>query len=274
MAAERAPAFQFYPKDFLADANVSAMSLVEVGAYIRLLSLCWLEGSLPTDHARLARMLGVSVGAFRKLWPAVSLCFREQDGRYIQPRLDRERRKQVEFRGRQSERGKRSGHVRRLANGAEPNRMRTGIEPDMNGALVEPDANGALVERESNSPISSLQVPPNPPSGGQLGEDRPKLPERFIADPEIADRAATLLGRYPQIYAKARSGAASPIRESRDWPKALELAATFTDADRLCLMAEVFLKRTDIGPKNIPGTLGQFAHMAPDCDRLLREHGR
>jgi hypothetical protein len=129
--------------------------------------------------------------------------------------------------------------------------------------------------RSNEAPSHPIpEVPPNPPSGGLLGNEKPTLPERFIADPEITDRAATLLERYPQVYAKARSGAASPIRESRDWPKALELAAKFTDAERLCLMAEVFLKRTDIGPKNIPGTLGQFAHMAPDCDRLLREHGR
>lgn len=55
---------------------------------------------------------------------------------------------------------------------------------------------------------------------------------------------------------------------------ARELARTWPDVERLGAMLEVFLRRTDIGEKNKPGTPGQFFHMAPDCDRLLKEHGR
>jgi len=91
---EKAPAFQFYPRDFLTDGNVAAMSLQEVGAYIRLLCLCWQEQSLPTDPARLARMVGAPLPAFQKLWPAVRTCFQEVDGRLVHPRLEKEREKQ------------------------------------------------------------------------------------------------------------------------------------------------------------------------------------
>jgi hypothetical protein len=58
MAAEKAPAFQFYAKDFLTDGHVAGMTLAERGAYITLLCLCWQERSLPTETARLARMVG------------------------------------------------------------------------------------------------------------------------------------------------------------------------------------------------------------------------
>ena len=41
----KAPAFQFYPKDFLADANVMAMNMEERGCHITLLCACWNERS-------------------------------------------------------------------------------------------------------------------------------------------------------------------------------------------------------------------------------------
>jgi uncharacterized protein YdaU (DUF1376 family) len=102
----RSPAFQFYPKDFLSDENVRMMSLQERGAYITLLSLCWIEGSLPADPSMLARLCGTPVAAFRRLWPALERCFRlvpTDPSRLVHPRLEREREKQSAFRGRQTD---------------------------------------------------------------------------------------------------------------------------------------------------------------------------
>ena len=102
----RSPAFQFYPRDFLGDANVAVMTLQERGAYITLLCHCWTEGSLPADNAKLARLCGVSPPAMKKLWDALGPCFRTDTvspGRLVQPRLEREREKQADFRRRQSD---------------------------------------------------------------------------------------------------------------------------------------------------------------------------
>jgi uncharacterized protein YdaU (DUF1376 family) len=100
----KAPAFQFYPKDFLTDENVRVMSLQERGAYITLICLCWTEGSLPADTERLARLCGVPATFFRKLWPALAVCFREaESGRLVHPRLEREKDKQAHYRRRQSD---------------------------------------------------------------------------------------------------------------------------------------------------------------------------
>lgn len=112
MAPERAPAFQFYPKEFLADGNVGGMSLQERGAYITLLCFCWNDGSIPTDPARLATMCSTTAKAFAACWPAVRACFREQNGRFIHPRLERERAKQDEHRERRSDRGVRGAEGR------------------------------------------------------------------------------------------------------------------------------------------------------------------
>lgn len=111
-----APAFQFYPKDFLSAESVQVMSLQERGAYITLICVCWIEGSLPADVARLARLCGAPLTAFRRFWPALERCFRadpEAPGRLIHPRLERERHKQAEFRRRQSDNGRRGGRPRK-----------------------------------------------------------------------------------------------------------------------------------------------------------------
>ena len=83
------------------------MSLQERGAYITLLSVCWLEGSLPNDTAHLAKLCGAPIQVFRRIWPALDRCFRiNGDGQLIHPRLDKERAKQDGYRRRQSDKGK------------------------------------------------------------------------------------------------------------------------------------------------------------------------
>lgn len=100
----RSPAFQFYPKDFLGDEEQTLMSLPEVGAYIRLMSRCWLKGSLPPEVPELARLCGATTGQMRKFWPAISKCFNQRaDGRWIHPRLEKERKVQADYRKRQKE---------------------------------------------------------------------------------------------------------------------------------------------------------------------------
>ncbi len=54
----KSPAFQWYPKDILSSARVQEMSLAEEGAYRRALDFCWLNGSLPADTEKLARVIG------------------------------------------------------------------------------------------------------------------------------------------------------------------------------------------------------------------------
>jgi uncharacterized protein YdaU (DUF1376 family) len=109
---DRSPAFQFYPKDFLTDENVVVMSLLERGAYITLICQCWIDGTIPADPERLAKMCGSPLSAFRKLWPALERCFvaaRNTPDRLIHPRLERERKKQADFRARQAENGAKGG---------------------------------------------------------------------------------------------------------------------------------------------------------------------
>lgn len=90
----KSPAFQFYPRDFLSDAKVIRMEPDMVGAYTRLLCVCWLEGSLDTDPEELRLLTGVSEERWPVVWERVRPCFSLKRGRYVHKRLSNERKKQ------------------------------------------------------------------------------------------------------------------------------------------------------------------------------------
>ena len=102
----KAPAFQFYPRDFVSDPKVAAMTNAEVGIYIRLLCYAWLDEGLPHDFEALARMVGETLPSFEKAWKRIGPCFEIVGDRIIQPRLERTRIEQSEYRERRSQAGK------------------------------------------------------------------------------------------------------------------------------------------------------------------------
>lgn len=146
MAHERAPAFQFYVKDFISDGSQAAMTLEEVGAYIRLLCYCWLEGSVPDDAARCGRLVGATSGRMRRMWATLRARFQPENGALTHKRLNAERQKQSEHRELQRAKGLASA-ARRKGTGRQPavSRATTGRLPDG--------------QPKSNSPISDLPSP-------------------------------------------------------------------------------------------------------------------
>lgn len=90
------PAFQFYPKDFMCDANIIAMGNEELGAYIRLLCVDWIEGGIPDDNLLLSR-LSWSLDRWDSIAMTVLSCFEKRGDRYYNPRLSQEREKQNKF---------------------------------------------------------------------------------------------------------------------------------------------------------------------------------
>lgn len=109
-----APAFQFYPRDFLADANVARMTAEEVGAYWLLISYCWLEGSLPNDETDLAMLARLAPARFKRAWERrISERFMlGDDNRLRHRRLEEERQKQEAYRSERSASGKRGAQSR------------------------------------------------------------------------------------------------------------------------------------------------------------------
>lgn len=198
---DKAPAFQFYPKDFLTDEKVVRMSNTEVGIYIRLLSYCWLEGTLPLETENLAHMARMPVKQFTKLWEnsTVKTCFQVgDDGRLHHKRLDEERDKQAHFRRRASDGGK-AALGRRGANGRFETRVAGAASTRVAGASHTHQAPGS-----TSSPISDLQ---SPVSNLQTAVDRgggSKRPiyqsDRFVVFEWQLDELARTLGPHLDAF--------------------------------------------------------------------------
>lgn len=98
------PAYQFYPDRFLTDDKVLLMSFMEIGVYQVLLCHAWPHRGLPNDTAEIAKMLKMPHARFKKIWNgAVGKCFVLRGGRYVNPRQEKEREKQIDYRRRQAD---------------------------------------------------------------------------------------------------------------------------------------------------------------------------
>ena len=103
---DKAPAYQWYVRDYMSDEAVALMSYEQQGIYRALLDRQWLEGSIPSDPAQLAAILRVPGAKFLKLWPRVSVKFVEcGEGRLQNRRMEREREKLSEFKEAKSRSG-------------------------------------------------------------------------------------------------------------------------------------------------------------------------
>lgn len=99
----RAPAFQFYPDDFL--AGTMHFTDAEVGLYMRLLCVQWAVGGVPNDDDEIA-----SYGKGRTSVARVKSKFvLGEDGMLRNLRLEQERRKQQEYRESRAVNGKHGG---------------------------------------------------------------------------------------------------------------------------------------------------------------------
>lgn len=155
MAREgKAPAFQFYAADWLADIHVRAMTPAERGIYIDLLAYCWREGKIPTSPNLLARIVAIPTAEMERVWKTLRPRFLK-NGRHA--RLDAERDAQDDYRAGQAEAGKR-GAAKRWGRHSDP------IEPDR-VAIVSPMAkNSSASASASATTIATADHRGEPPA--------------------------------------------------------------------------------------------------------------
>lgn len=188
------PAFQFYPSDFLADENQMLMELAEVGAYIRLICVCWKEGSIPTDMRKLAKLVGTAPKEMERVWPAVAPCFDPHPviaDRLVHPRLERERRKQAAHKQKMSEAGRRGADARKAKKDA------TDEQPDPSQA-----------EARLQLGLSSDQAFQSLPSGESSASAESSITEQpqraaFVENP-VPEYLRTEYTRYQLVQAAGR----------------------------------------------------------------------
>jgi len=251
----KAPAFQFYPRDFLSDSNQMAMSLQEAGAYIRLMCHCWDDGSIPDDPIRLARLVGTTSNQMRKLWPAIRHCFRNgrQHGRLVHPRLEKERVKQDNYRRRQSDAATKRWDKQAYATASPRHKPPHPHSPSTGNALLSSSSSATAV-----SPVKNT------------GDRRGAHPSDFA--PEVLSRINAFIERYQALYEKHRNGAHYLVHPQKDFVEAGLLCQTWDDA-RLDRMATLWLTTDDPFAESGSRNLAQFRSRASWCDSRLRERG-
>lgn len=88
--SNKAPAYQWYPKDYDTDETVKLMTYEQEGIYRRLLDHQALHGSIPADPKDIAKLVPkVSLKRFEGLWPAMSAKFPSVDDRRVNQKLER-----------------------------------------------------------------------------------------------------------------------------------------------------------------------------------------
>jgi uncharacterized protein YdaU (DUF1376 family) len=95
---DRAPSFQFYPRDFISSSAVTRMTPEERGGYIMLLCHAWdsdTPGVLPDDDTALASLSGLG-RRWAKCRPAIARAFTVDGGTWMQQRMVAEREAQAE----------------------------------------------------------------------------------------------------------------------------------------------------------------------------------
>ena len=178
---ETSPAFQFYPKDFLSDQHVISMTLAELGAYTKLLCICWIEKSLPNNEIELAKLCRLPPTKFQKLWSQVSKCFTARNGTLIQQRMEHERTKQVTYREVRAKAGSKGGR-------AKVEHKQKASESLAKASTPSPSSSPSPLK---NVPIAAPEKPPDP-------------------------RVRQFIDWFVTEYAKRRNGAKYVVKGAKD----------------------------------------------------------
>lgn len=95
--SSKLPYFRWHPKDFDTDEHVRLMDMCEVGLYVLCLNHSWINGSLPDDVRKIAKIVGQPLLKVKRSWSAVSQCFvKNESGNLVNPKQEKERTWAVE----------------------------------------------------------------------------------------------------------------------------------------------------------------------------------
>lgn len=156
----KAPAFQFYPADWLSSPRVILMTPEQEGAYLRLLCYDWSGDGIPDQDQSLAALSRLGEGWFKGASELVKGCFiphPTKPGFITNERLQKERNKQKEWRDKSREGGIRSAESRRKRSSKGGSRV---VQPNAN-RTVEPKVNS--ISSSSSSELKKVADAPTLP---------------------------------------------------------------------------------------------------------------
>jgi uncharacterized protein YdaU (DUF1376 family) len=174
----KAPAFQFYTRDWLASSKTRRMSLAERGLYIEMLAWQFEDGSVPDDPSEVAAMVGAPVAEVEAAWPRIRPLFEDRDGELVNRRLEKASQDWKRFHKERSESGRKGAEARHGRRAAKrSSRRRVSSVDNSKRHPVETENDAPSIDRASGSaiadpkPASALEVqdlnlaPPTPPDG-------------------------------------------------------------------------------------------------------------
>jgi len=212
----KAPAFQFYPSDWLGSQRVALMTLEEEGAYIRALAFCWGQGGVPEDPQKLAFLIGK--GASTTVATTVASMLEPhptRPGYLISPRMEEVRARTAEWLKKSAEGGRKSGETRRLKGALTT--VGTKIEPPFEPPFEPNGQPNANTPSPSPSPMIKERKRFIPPTQAEMELHAAKigLPvseiEGFFAHHKAR---GWMLGKLPM-----RSWSAAMVTWKLNWSK-------------------------------------------------------
>jgi hypothetical protein len=168
---KKAPAYQWFPKDFETDEAVKLMTYEQEGIYRRLLDHQSLHGSIPSDPQDVAKLLPkIQLQDFLALWPALAPKFPTRAGRRVNRKLERVKDDFAAFLTRKGHGGRASAQLRLQVYGtAQPQKPQTAIPVDR-GAVEAPSTSDRPPVDSAKSAGTGLLLDPARTSSEQLFE--------------------------------------------------------------------------------------------------------
>jgi hypothetical protein len=198
------PPMPWHPEEFL--VLTAHWAHAERAALRALADYQWIQGVLPKEHDRLARLIGIAPDEFEKLWPFLSTQFSEVEGGLQNPQIESRRNKALRLQ-RSHIKGARTAHANRRAQ--KDAEHITQQQQTTKSATDEKDAeNVVTIAAPSSSSLRDLSlssseesVPRGAPSPTQAWRNNPGLNveafEAYLDHLEVLLKRGSIRSRLP-----------------------------------------------------------------------------
>ena len=113
MSTRKAPAYQWYPKDYAEDETVKLMTYEQEGIYRRLLDHQALHGSIPVEVRQVAMLVPkVPLKRFLMAWEGMKEKFPVVEGRRVNLKLKAVKQQTADYKAKQAANGRRGAAER------------------------------------------------------------------------------------------------------------------------------------------------------------------
>lgn len=215
----KAPAFQFYPKDWLTDKKVMRLSYEAQGVYLRLLCHMWTDSddqcSIENDPEFLRSLLKLSRKKFEKIFQQLqwekNKIFDEADGLLISRRLEKEKLKQIDISKKRSKAALKR-HGKNHAN-AEQVQCKRPAKSCSSSSSSSYSSSSCQKTQNNNPPLSTTySCPPLEVGAGAKNENKAQIYD------EIIDLYHKLLPTLPTVRVRTRiyTTLKSRIKEAKE----------------------------------------------------------